>query len=318
MFWNIFLILAGFVLLLIGAEGLVRGASSLAKRLSVPEIVIGLTVVAFGTSMPEMVVNVVASLGNKNDIVFGNIIGSNIFNLFLVLGLSALIYPLKVQKNTVWKEIPFSLLCTLVLFFLVNDKFGSGAQDNILARNDGLVLLAVMTIFLVYLFGISKVESQDEFKFEIYSYKKIFILILAGLTLLVVGGKLCVGGGVDLARNVGISEKIIGCTILAIGTSLPELATSVVAAFRRQCDIAVGNAIGSNIFNILSILGISSIITPALYSSGFNFDMLVLLAGTGLLLVWMFTGKKRELDRWEAVLFIIIYVFYVVAQIKFF
>ena len=305
-------------MLLIGAEGLVRGASSLAKKLSVPEIVIGLTIVAFGTSMPEMVVNVVASLGHKNDIVFGNIIGSNIFNLFLILGISALIYPLKVLKNTAWKEIPFSLLCTLVLFFLVNDKFGSGAQTNILARNDGMVLLAVMTIFLVYLFGISKAQSQDEYKFEVYSYKKILTFILAGLAFLVVGGKLCVFGAVDLARDAGISEKVIGCTIVAAGTSLPELATSVVAAYRRQCDIAVGNVIGSNIFNILSILGISSVITPALYNDGFNFDMLVLLIGTALLFVWMFTGKKRELDRWQAVLFIMIYVFYVFVQIKFF
>jgi cation:H+ antiporter len=301
----------GLVLLVVGAELLIRGASSLAKRLAIAEIVIGLTVVAFGTSTPEMVVNVFASSEGRNEIVFGNIIGSNIFNILLILGVSGLIYPVAVQRNTVWKEIPFSLLATLVLFFLVNDRWDATGTADILSRADGVVLLLLFTIFVVYTFGLASVEASDEFDVRVYSWGVSAALIVGGLLLLVAGGRLCVEGAVALARQLNLSEKFIGATVVAAGTSLPELATSAIAAYRKHSDIAVGNIVGSNIFNILAILGVSAVVRPAPYPASFNADMYVLTAATLLLLLVMFTGKRHKLDRWEASLMLAGYAGYV-------
>jgi cation:H+ antiporter len=301
----------GLVLLVVGAELLIRGASSLAKRLAIAEIVIGLTVVAFGTSTPEMVVNVFASSEGRNEIVFGNIIGSNIFNILLILGVSGLIYPVAVQRNTVWKEIPFSLLATLVLFFLVNDRWDATGTADILSRADGVVLLLLFTIFVVYTFGLASVEASDEFDVRVYSWGVSAALIVGGLLLLVAGGRLCVEGAVALARQLNLSEKFIGATVVAAGTSLPELATSALAAYRKHSDIAVGNIVGSNIFNILAILGVSAVVRPAPYPASFNADMYVLTAATLLLLLVMFTGKRHKLDRWEASLMLAGYAGYV-------
>ncbi len=301
----------GLVLLVIGAELLIRGASSLAKRLAIAEIVIGLTVVAFGTSTPEMVVNVFASAEGRNEIVFGNIVGSNIFNILLILGISGLIYPVAVQRNTVWKEIPFSLLATLALFFLVNDRWDAAGTTDVLSRADGLVLLLLFTIFVVYTFGLATVEASDEFDVRVYSWGVSAALILGGLLLLVAGGRLCVEGAVALARQLNLSEKFIGATVVAAGTSLPELATSAIAAYRKHSDIAVGNVVGSNIFNILAILGVSAVVRPAPYPASFNADLYVLTAATLLLLLVMFTGKRHKLDRWEASLMLAGYAGYV-------
>ena len=305
-----FLVL-GLIILIFGAELLVQGAASLAKRLAIAEIVIGLTVVAFGTSTPEMVVNIFASIENRNDIVFGNIIGSNIFNILLILGVSGLIYPLAVQKNTVWKEIPFSFLVTLVLLLLVNDSANNSLLCCMLSRNDGLVLLLLFAIFITYLFGIAKVESTDKYQVKVYSVAVSTLLIIGGLGALFAGGKLCLVGAVELARNFGLSEKFIASTIIAAGTSLPELATSSVAAYRRRCDIAVGNIVGSNVFNILAILGVSAVIRPAVYNPAFNVDLCILIVATVILYLAMFTGKRHRLDRWEAVLMLLGYIGYV-------
>lgn len=301
----------GLVLLIVGAELLIRGASSLAKRLAIAEIVIGLTVVAFGTSTPEMVVNVFASAEGRNEIVFGNIIGSNIFNILLILGVSGLIYPVAVQRNTVWKEIPFSLLAALVLFFLVNDRWEATSGADVLSRADGLVLLLLFVIFVTYTFGLAAVQSSDEFDVRVYSWGISLSLIVGGLLLLVAGGRLCVEGAVALARQLDLSEKFIGSTIVAAGTSLPELATSAMAAYRKHSDIAVGNIVGSNIFNIMAILGVSAVIRPAPYPATFNADMYILIGATLLLLLVMFTGKRHRLDRWEAVLMLLGYAGYV-------
>jgi len=301
----------GLVLLIVGAELLIRGASSLAKRLAIAEIVIGLTVVAFGTSTPEMVVNVFASAEGRNEIVFGNIIGSNIFNILLILGVSGLIYPVAVQRNTVWKEIPFSLLAALVLFFLVNDRWEATSSADVLSRADGLVLLLLFAVFITYTFGLTAVQASDEFNVTVYSWGASLTLIAGGLVLLVAGGRLCVGGAVALARQLALSEKFIGSTIVAAGTSLPELATSAVAAYRRRSDIAVGNIVGSNIFNILAILGLSAVIRPAPYPAAFNADAYILVGATLFLFLVMFTGKRHRLDRWEAGLMLIGYAGYV-------
>jgi len=304
-------LILGLIILVFGAELLVRGAASLAKRLAIAEIVIGLTVVAFGTSTPEMVVNIFASIENRNDIVFGNIIGSNIFNILFILGISGLIYPLAVQKSTVWKEIPFSFLVTLALLLLVNDSANNSLPGCMLSMNDGLVLLLLFAIFITYLFGIAKVESQDQYQVKVYSVAVSMLLVIGGLGILFAGGKLCVVGAVGLAQNFGLSEKFIASTIIAAGTSLPELATSSVAAYRRRCDIAVGNIVGSNIFNILLILGVSAVIHPARYNPAFNVDLSVLIVATVILYLVMFTGKKHRLDRWEAGLMLLGYGSYV-------
>jgi len=222
-----------------------------------------------------------------------------------------LIYPVAVQRSTVWKEIPFSLLATLVLFLLVNDTWETDNAASVLSRNDGLVFLLLFAVFLTYTFGLMAVQSSDEFHVRVYSNEISLALIVAGLALLTVGGRLCVGGAVALARQLDLSEKLISSTILAIGTSLPELATSAVAAYRRRSDIAVGNIVGSSIFNILAVLGLSAVIRPVQYPPIFNGDMYILIAATLFLFLVMFTGRRHRLDRWEAALMLGGYVGYV-------
>ncbi len=309
MILQVILLLVGFVVLVKGADWLVNGSSSLARKYKVSDLTIGLTIVAFGTSAPELVVNTIASYQNHNDIVFGNVIGSNIFNLFLILGISGLITPLIVHSNTVWKEIPFSLAAVVVLYFLTNDIiFGN---ENILTRFDGIILLILFGVFLYYIYRQLKTDKiAQEVQQENESIKKLWFLIIVGLVFLIAGGRLVVDNAILLAREFGMSEKIIGLTIIAAGTSLPELATSVVAAIKKNNDIAVGNIIGSNIFNIFLILGLSSVIHPVAYKSAFNTDIYLLAIGTLILFAAMFTGKKKKLDRWEAILLLVIYVFY--------
>ncbi|MDI6449934.1 calcium/sodium antiporter [Anaerobaca lacustris] len=301
------LVVSGLTLLVLGAEALVRGAASLGKRFGIAEIVIGLTIVAFGTSMPEMAVNILASIDARNDIVFGNIIGSNIFNLLFILGISGLIYPLTVQQNTVWKEIPFSLLVTLALLLLVNDTWDGASPACMLSRNDGLLLLLLFAVFLTYVLGIPRIETDDEYGTRQYSLRVSLLLVFGGLGVLVIGARMCLNGAVAMGRQLHVSEKFIACTIVAAGTSLPELATSAVAAYRRHCDIAVGNVVGSNIFNILWILGASAVIRPAQYQGSFNVDVILLAAATLILFLVMFTGQKRRLDRWEALILMVMY-----------
>lgn len=305
------LIIVGFFVLIKGADWLVDGASALAKKYKISDLAIGLTIVAFGTSAPELVVNTFASFKGHQDIVFGNIIGSNNFNLFIILGLSGLITPLLVQKSTVKFEIPISLLAAVVLFLMTNDTlFGSG---NTLSRLEGFILLIFFCCFLYYVYSQLKTspeESEQEFK-EMKG-SKIALLIVAGLVGLIAGGRLVVDNAIHIAHTLGVSEKIIGLTIVALGTSLPELATSAVAAVKKKADIAVGNIIGSNIFNIFLILGVSSIIRPIKYTLSFNTDIAILVAGTLFLLLAMFTGFRKRLDRWQAAILLISYIAYTV------
>ncbi|MBY5952069.1 calcium/sodium antiporter [Algoriphagus marincola] len=306
---SILLLLIGLVLLVKGADWLVDGASVLAKKKSVSDLAIGLTIVAFGTSAPELVVNVVAASGNYPDIVFGNVIGSNNFNLFIILGISGLIIPLSVQSSTVWKEIPFSLIAAVGLFFLANNFFFS--EERLLSRWDGLILLICFAAFLYYVATQLKSDPQTEqVEEKDYSNLKIWTLIAIGLAGLVGGGKLVVDNAVSMAQSLGVSEKIIGLTIVAAGTSLPELATSVVAAMRKNADIAIGNIVGSNIFNLFLILGVSSVIRPLEFNISFNTDLYILGAGTVFLFLAMFTGKRQKLDRWEALVLLSSYLLY--------
>ncbi|MUP47419.1 calcium/sodium antiporter [Gramella sp. BOM4] len=302
------LVVAGFAALIFGANWLVDGASALAKRYNVPDLVIGLTIVAFGTSAPELVVNSIASSKGLSDIVLGNIIGSNNFNLFIILGLAGLIYPVKVQSSTAWKEIPISLLVSVLLLFLLNDFVFSGETSS--SRIDGLVMLVFFIVFLYYVFKQIKNDPQSISSEDHISVKKIWGLIIVGLGGLILGGQLVVTNSVEIANALQVSEKIIGLTIVAAGTSLPELVTSIVAATKKNSDIAIGNVIGSNVFNILLILAISSIINPVQFNPKFNLDLYILIGGTIFLLTSMLTGQRKKLDRWEAGVLFAFYIIY--------
>jgi len=290
---------------------MVSGASALAKKHNVSDLVIGLTIVSLGTSAPELVVNSVASFQHHSDIVFGNVLGSNIANLFLILGITGLVYPITVQSNTVWKEIPISILAVVVLYLLSNNFLLQ--QNNIISRIDGFILLVLFAGFLVYIYFQMKVERPEllESSLKEMTNLKIWGLIIIGIAGLILGGKLVVDNAIKVATILGASEKVIGLTIVAIGTSLPELMTSVVAAFRKNSDIAIGNVIGSNIFNILLIVSVSSFINPINFNTSFNTELYLLFGGTLILFVAMFTGGKKKLDRWEAAILLATYVGYV-------
>lgn len=309
---NILFIILGFLLLIKGADWFVEGASSLAKKFRVSELAIGLTVVAFGTSAPELVVNIFSANSKNYDLVYGNILGSNNFNLFIILGIAGVISPLSIQSNVAWRQIPFSFLAALLLYFLINNFFLTDTNTFGLSRFDGVILLVFFLAFLIYIFRQLKAEetiTKQENEVQITGFKMAFF-ILAGLAGLIIGGKLVVNNAVVLANMLKISEKIIGLTIIAAGTSLPELATTVIAAIKKKNDIAVGNIIGSNIFNILLILSVSSLVKPLPFNSAFNTDIFILLGGTLFLYIAMFTGNYKKLDRWEAGLLLITYLVY--------
>lgn len=309
MILNIFLLVIGLILLIKGAGWLVENSSAFARKKKISDLAIGLTIVAFGTSAPELVVNVVAAYQGHEDIVFANVIGSNNFNLFFILGIAGLISPLLVQQTTVWKEIPISLLAAIVLFFLVNDFFVD--EEGSLGRWDALVLIMFFLSFLFYVYKqLKDVPSTSPVAEKERSNFKIFSFIILGLAGLILGGRLVVESAMQIAGSLGVSEKIIGITIVAAGTSLPELATSVIAAFKKNNDIAVGNIIGSNIFNIFFILGLSSLVKPINYNVIFNNDLFLLFGGTALLFLFMFLGGKRSLERWEAGVLLLIYLVY--------
>ncbi|MDO9039844.1 MAG: calcium/sodium antiporter, partial [Bacteroidota bacterium] len=276
---SVVIIVLGFILLIKGADWLVSGASSLAKKHNISDLAIGLTIVAFGTSAPELVVNSIASFQDHSDIVFGNVIGSNNFNLFFILGIVGLILPITVQSSTVWKEIPISFFAIVIVFILSNSFFLQ--ENNVLSRIDGALLFILFVLFLFYVYKQMKTE-KTEFEIETLEISnwKIWGLITIGLAGLIFGGKLVVNNAIEIATNLGVSQKIIGLTIIAAGTSLPELVTSVVAALKKNSDIAIGNIIGSNIFNLLLILSVSSFIKPVTYNLAFNTDVYMLAGGT--------------------------------------
>ena len=318
MILQIFLFIIGIVLLIKGADWLVSGSSSIARKYGVSELVIGLTVVGFGTSMPEFIVNVIASInGGTGEIVMGNIIGSNNFNLFVTLGIVGLITPLAVQGRTVRQEIPISLIAIVLLLVLANDTLLWQGHNNVIGRTDGILLLVLFGAFMVYIFRSIKTDRDlnGETVAPISTGQVIFLVII-GFAGLIIGGKLMVDNAIKIAETLNVSQQIIGLTIVAAGTSLPELATSIMAALRGKKDLAVGNIIGSNIFNILFILGTSALIRPVDYDLVFNLDGLILVFGTIFLLAAMFTGKKGKVDRWEAAVFLIAYIIYLIYLIN--
>lgn len=315
---DILLLIVGFVALLFGADKLVDAASGLAARFGIPNIVIGLTIVAFGTSAPELVVNVIAAVNDNTEMVLGNVLGSNIFNVLGILGISAIIYPLAVKSNTTWYEIPLSLLAAVVVLVITADVFLGESTQNIISRSDAILLLLFFAIFLVYNIAVSKNEISNE-KTEIKQQKTgtAILFILIGLAGLVIGGHLIVQSATFIAQFFGLSERIIGLTIVSIGTSLPELATSIVAVRKKNVDIAIGNVVGSNIFNIFFVLGVSAVVTPVAVASVSYVDIAVNIFAGILLFLFVFTGKYRRIDRWEGVVLVSLYMGYLVYLIGF-
>jgi cation:H+ antiporter len=314
----IFFIL-GFIVLIKGADIMVDGSSLIAKKLGLSSFFIGLTIVAFGTSAPELVVSTLASFRDSSSLALGNIVGSNISNTLLILGVSALFAPLVLKNSTIKKEIPFSLLAIVVVWIMVNDVFLDGGSQNLLSRIDGLVLLLIFSIFIYYTIGISK-DNKDvtkEIENEIGDPEKRSIwlaigMVVAGLAGLALGGHWIVAGAIESAAYFGVSEALIGLTVVALGTSLPELAASAVAAKKGNTDIAVGNVIGSNIFNLFWVLGLSAVIRPIGYDAIMNFDFMVLLIITLVLFPLIYTGKKNILGKPEGYILIALYTAYVV------
>jgi len=316
------LLVFGFVFLIKGADYLVQGSSSLAKKLQVSDLIIGLTIVALGTSTPELVVNLVASFRGTADLAIGNVLGSNIANILLILGVSATIYPLVVHKNTVYKEIPFALLAVLALFFLVNDQDLASQQANLLSRGDGLVLLLFFLVFMYYVFSVAvtKPNSEDavlEEEIEVLPMWQSWMMIIAGILGLVFGGQWVVDSAVAIAKMLGVGEKLIGLTVVAVGTSLPELVTSAMAAYRQKTDIAVGNVVGSNIMNILFILALTAVVSPLSFSNDLQVDLWMVIGVTVLLFLALFVGKRRLLERWQGVVFVLIYLAYILYSLVF-
>ena len=307
------LLIVGFVVLILGADWLVSGASGLAKRLNVPDLVIGLTVVAFGTSAPELMVNLMAAFNNESEIALTNILGSNTINTFIILGISALIYPIKSQKSSRQYEIPWSMFAGLIILVMGTECFGLCGDDAIISRLDGVVLLLIFSLFMYYTLKMAKnnTESQDEGFLPMKIWKAV-LLIAVGLVALVVGGKVIVINAVSIAQAFGVSQAVIGVTVVALGTSLPELATSAIAAFKKNPDLAIGNVIGSNIFNVFFVLGISAVIRPLPSYSNLWIDASLAALGSLLLLLFVSTNRNKELKRWQGAFFLACYGVYLV------
>ncbi|MBS4535811.1 calcium/sodium antiporter [Clostridium sp. D2Q-14] len=306
----------GFIALIKGADFFVEGASSIAKKFGLPSILIGLTIVAFGTSAPEAAVSIKASIAGSDGIAVGNIIGSNIFNTLLVIGSAATIKPVRIKIKTILKEFPFLLLASSMAFILSYDVVLQGSDINVLSRGDGIVLLAVFLVFIYYLVEMAlssndKNENNTLIETEEIKEKtltKSILFIALGMTGILLGSKWVVSSSTSIALSLGMSETLVGLTLVSIGTSLPELVTSIVAAFKGESDIAVGNAIGSNMFNIVFILGITSVIKPLPIESKVFFDMLYLLVATAITYLFATTGKRT--NRFEGMFLSLSYIGY--------
>ena len=309
----VLLIIIGFILLIKGADFLVDGASNVAKRFHIPEIIIGLTVVSIGTSMPELFVSITSAVEGYSDMAIGNIVGSNIANLFLILGVSSIIREVKFKRETRLIEIPLCLIITIIFVLLCNI-----GQD--ISRIDAIILLVMFVLFILYTIIMAKKgeefdreeESNDDIDNNKKSiFKDIIILILGGI-FLKIGGDLTVQNAVNIAKYYNLSEKLISVTILAIGTSLPELVTSASAAIKGKSDIAIGNILGSNIFNMLLIIGVSGMIRPIIYNVGYNVDFTFLVLGTILLALFPVIPTKNKMTRWNGILYVYIYIGYMI------
>ncbi len=312
MFWNILLLIVGFVALIKGADIFVDGASSTAQNFKVPKMLIGLTIVAFGTSAPELAVSMSALASGSSDMVLGNVIGSNILNILLILGIAALIKPIAVKDNTVRKELPLVLLISTLLVVLFLDTVFAGASANQITRSDGIVIILFFSVFLYYLLALAKQKKEPKSTEEEPKFKlgKSILFILIGLAAIIIGSDLVVDNASSIASALGISERIIALTVIAFGTSLPELVTTVVSAKKGEQDLLVGNIIGSNIFNICLVLGIPVVIFGGIAESSFQMlDLVMLIVSAALLFIFSKTSKQK-ISRPEGAIMLAVFAVY--------
>jgi cation:H+ antiporter len=305
----------GFLMLIKGADLLVDSSSNIAKKFGISDLIIGLTIVSIGTSLPELIVNILASAQGNVDIAIGNIYGSNIANILLILGFSAILRNLPLQRNTVIAEIPFSIAAIMIIGFLGNAEIW-GAADTLegLSRFDGLVIMFFFFLFFAYIMMMA-FEDKQKAEYQIVEHDvnvlKESAIVLLGIAMLYFGGRWVVDGAVHFAKLMGMSEAFIGLTVIAIGTSLPELVTSIVAARKGNVDVAVGNVVGSNIFNLLWVLGLSAVISPLPMNKANNFDAFMVLLASALIVTLMIVSRKMEVRRWHGVVYVLCYILYV-------
>lgn len=307
---QIILIITGFIFLIKGADILVEGSSAIAKKLHISEIIIGLTIVSIGTSMPELFVSITSAKEGYSDMSIGNVIGSNICNLLLILGISAVIKPVKFQKQTKWIENPMSIILSIIFLIICNTNQG-------ISRIEGIILIILFILFLTYtvIMGLKSQKNETIIQLEDsenISLLKNIMLVVLGIAILKIGGDLVVNNSEKVAIALNVSEKVIGLTIVAIGTSLPELVTSVTAAIKGDSDIAIGNIVGSNIFNMLLIIGVATIIKPITYNVTYNSQIIILFIGMILMLIFPFTKPKDKMSRGNGLIFVLLYIFYMI------
>lgn len=319
MFSEIAILVLGLLLIVFGADFIVDGASSIARKIGVSEFVIGLTIVGFGTSCPELVVSLTGSIQGSADISIGNVLGSNVFNTLLILGLSAFILPIPITSENRKRDIPITLAITVLLVALGKSKSYLGLGEDRLDRICGIVFLLIFCAYMFYCFKKDSPEQAAEQEEEQSGWKKFvsntwgaIFLVLAGLAGLIFGGRMFVDSATAIARDLGVGEKFIAITILAAGTSLPELATSVVAAAKGKGQLALGNILGSNIFNILLILGLSAVVSPLSFGHITNIDIVAFLLSALVVMICAFTGRKDKIDRWEGLLMMLCFFAYIV------
>lgn len=305
----IILLVVGFVILIKGADWFVDGASAVAGNFKISKMLIGLTIVAFGTSAPEFAVSIKSLLSGSGDIVLGNVVGSNIFNILLILGISACVHTLTVKNNTVKKELPITLLMSTLLFALLSDNLFDSNLTNMFTRGDGFVLLLVFLVFIYYLISLMRNKTEDETDEELMKLPKAILLTVVGITGIVLGSNYVVDSASYIAEMLGVSQRMIGLTIIAMGTSLPELVTSVIATKKGEYDIAIGNVVGSNIFNMGIVIGLPVLLFGTIPNITYNIvDLMVMLASAALLFVFSYNDYKIKRD--EGIIFVIMFVLY--------
>ena len=304
------LFLIGFIALIKGADLLVSGAAAIAARLGIPSLIVGLTIVSFGTSMPELLVTMVAGIQGNSGLAVGNVLGSNIANVLLVLGVAAMIRPLRVRDSTVVSEIPFSLTAALLVGFLANAALFSDFRELTIDALDGLILLLFFALFMIYVYRVSRGQSREEPAESPHDYARSIVYVIAGIVALYFGGAWVVRGAVGIATTLGVSDALIGLTVVAVGTSTPELIASAVAAWRNHPDIAVGNVVGSNIFNLLWILGLTASFVELPFELISNSDLAIVIGSSALILLALIVGRSNTIMRWHGVVFVVLYLLY--------
>ena len=306
---NTILLIIGFIILIKGADFFVDGASNVARNFKVSKMLIGLTIVSFGTSAPEFAVSIKSLISGNGDITLGNVIGSNILNILLILGVASLIHPLSVKNNTVKKELPITLLMTILFGVLLSDSLFDLHIKNTFTRSDGIIILLFFSVFIYYLISIMRNKTEDEGNDKILSLPKSFIYTIGGIIAIIFGSNVVVDSATKIATIMGVSQRMIALTIVALGTSLPELVTSVVATKKKEYDIAIGNVVGSNIFNLGVVIGVPTTILGGIGAVSFSYiDLIVMIVSA--ILLWLFAFNNYKISKKEGIMFLLVFIAY--------